>query len=79
MRAADGRWRTITRLKMTAMKLAALIRYAVAIPNAAMMPPASAGPIMRVPWNVAEFSATTWLMRRAGTSSGRNAWYAGMS
>ena len=44
-----------------------------------MIAPAIAGPTIRDPWNVDEFSATTWPIFSGGTSSGRNAWYAGMS
>ena len=60
---------SISSAMMTARKLRALIANAAATPNAAMVSPASAGPMIREPLNMAELSATALPMSSRPTSS----------
>ncbi len=54
---------------MTARKLAALMAKAIAMPNAPMVRPATAGPTTRAPLNMAEPHDTALPTSRGPTSS----------
>ena len=70
---------SISSATMTARKLRALIANAAATPNAAMVRPASAGPMIRDPLNIAELRATALPTSSRPTSSMANDWRTGMS
>ncbi len=65
--------------KITAPKLAALIRKAGPVPSKAMTRPATPGPASRARLKEALFRATALGRSSAGTSSETNAWRAGAS
>ena len=64
---------------MTARKLAASTTKAIVTPTAPMTRPATAGPMIRAPLNIAELSATALPMSSRPTISTANAWRTGMS
>ena len=64
---------------MTATKLSALSAKAAATPTRPIVIPATAGPMIRAPLNIAELSATALPMSSRPTISTANDWRTGMS